>query len=206
MNLFTLVAPFLVCTNTLSNPVLPKPPEPYEYLIVAAEVVPAFMLHTLMHESGHALAAKSMGMEVTNFQPYPGRCGDVFAFGCTSINRGNSNVHQDIFLSSAGMLLTRIGAESIDLMMDNVDLHPRVQQFGAIMYFLGRLDSVRYIFRCAFASCGEPHDSYVIASSITQNTEAQKWIFGGMIALTVLDLLLDVDEIEKNWKRVWMLN
>jgi hypothetical protein len=179
-----------ILTSTASGPwktmdvkMTLEAPEPYEFLIVAAEIIPASMLSVFIHESGHALAATMMGLNVDAFQPYPGDCGGTFSFGCTITSGRTLSLDEQIALSSAGIIASRFSAESIDLLMDNVPMPKRVKQFGAIMYFAGRFDSVRYIFRCAFAPCEPSHDTYAIARSITT----------------------DIDEIELNWKRMWMV-
>ena len=173
--------------------------------IILLEAVPALFLSVFIHESGHALSGLAMGMEIDRFQPHITQCAGKWAWGCTSVRKRRISLHEKIVFSGSGMLGTRLFSEGVDLALNNIPMHPRLKQAGAVLYFITRLESTGYVLLCSITKCGEASDPRIIADSLSRNNDAKQWIYVGMAAVMILDFILDWDEITNNWNRLWVM-
>ena len=194
----------LILASILSNPT------PKEVGIVALELVPAVLIMGFVHESGHALGGMAVGMEIDRFAPYPNYndCVDGLALGCVVVQPYDENKYKEMVFISSGIVSTRLAAEGVDFLNNRVN-YARVNQFGAVVYLAFRFDSLDYIWRCALCSwfgktTPEAYDTQALVSRMSGDRTKQNLIYAGLAAATIIDLILDWDEVKTNWNRLWL--
>jgi len=178
--------------------------------MVGIQTIPVLYLTVLIHESGRAIMAKSLGLSVGKFQPYYTVCGRSYSFGCTTLNETSLSRKDHIWFASGGMLATRLFAEGIDAITNRIpNKHARLKQTTSIAYFMTRLDMPRYIIMSALKSwvgkpAGRSNEAQIIVHRLSGSRKDQKLIYIGLVTVVVADLLLDWKELRTNWGRVWM--
>ncbi len=211
---------------------IPAYKQPLEWLIIGGESAASWLTTVLIHETGHAIVASSLGVGIERFHPYPEIRGNTFLGGYISFTEDINDVSKAgrIAISSGGMLTTRLTAEGLDLLMNQVEMPARAEQGLATLYFMTRLDMTRYVLSCAIKSwanrpAGPISDPQRIMDLLTferkerkspeekgkelyrKNSKAatkQKLIYAGAAGLLALDTFLDWDELKDNWDRLWL--
>ena len=86
----------------------------------------AALSEILLHETGHAVIAASLGWEIHKFAPYPHVCGGKFVGGCvvTSSDEGEDSPDansEQAWVSAAGSLTSTMSALAITPFIKKVD-------------------------------------------------------------------------------------
>lgn len=214
------------------NPQTPQPAKteslaytsPLEWLIVGSEVAASVFATAAIHETGHLIAAKTVGVKILDFHPYPGKIGDTWVVGYINSDEESylkQSKPEKITMDGAGMLATRLTGEGLDTLMNHADIHPRVKQGLAALYFMNRFEATKYIIRCAIPSwLGKPEnaifDPQSIVNRITnktpeeiannKSTKKEKIAYAIAVSALVMDTLMDWHEIKTNFDRLWLID
>lgn len=166
-----------------------------------------FFLEPLIHESGHALVGKALGVDVEEFHPYSTN-GKAY----TILDKGGYLKQKPIgraAINGAGLIFSRTAAESLDAIMNSTESNPFIEQAMAALYFACRFEALQYV---AFTAAGNwdktseytGDDIHNLVRFITKDPDRQKWAYVGLGAVLISDLALDYDEVVSNWYRLWM--
>ena len=179
-----------------------------EAAIIVSEAIPAIYATILIHETGHALAAESLGYGIKSFDPWPELTENGGILFASYKHEKISNKSHRIAITASGVLASRLSSEGIDGILNHTNPPKRLQQFGGIAYLAARLDLPFYASRSTIKYLVGP-DRFVdetddicnISHYITNNKIARNGIHFGILAMALLDLALDYDEIKTNFYR-----
>jgi hypothetical protein len=181
-----------------------------EVPVLLTELAAAYLVSTIFHESVHVLTAKAIGAPMLHTTVYPTtECGGLQP-GCIVMDGSGTTYTQHLYASAAGSISTRYTADFIDYVADKDFTGRRTDQALAAMYFMFRSDIALYVVNDAIHNWrGDPQDEQgndiqSVVRYATSDSDRQKWIFAGLVAVVVLDIIVDWDSFKNNWDRLWL--
>lgn len=189
-------------------------------------VLSYLFVESFIHESGHAVAMLAFGHPIAEFHPYPGKGTLGYVVHDIPIDRTKGleeqrkqaireyhkfPAHERAIVNVAGCVFSRAYAESIDALVNSVEMNPFVEQALAATYLTMRVELARYAVLSMVQNWGKTDeltgdDVHNFARLFSKDPETQKWVYAGLVGLIALDMVLDWDEIKDNWDRLWMSN
>lgn len=197
----------------LGKPITEQQKEGLRMLPAIPEYLLAYLLfEPFIHESGHALTAKAFGVHIKEYHPYPGKGSlGYVAYDETKENWEKRPKAQRELINVAGLLSSRLTAESLDALMNITEMNPFVEQALAAAYLTLRIEFARYALVSMAENWGKTDpwtgdDIHNIVRLVSKKPEKQKWVYAGLLGLAAADLALDWDELKDNWRRLFMLD
>lgn len=192
--------------------------DPIEWSIITGEISISVFAMIATHEFGHFAIGEAVGIKTVKFAPYPAKINGVWLLGYNKIEWDTylaQSKPEKMLYYAGGMIATRSVAEGLDLLMNHTSMHSRAEQALAAAYFVNRFEMTKSILRAAIPCWlnireGFKHDSQAIVELLSPDREMgrpttkQKMIYLGATALLIADILIDLDEIENNFDRLWL--
>ncbi len=177
--------------------------EPKEQIIIADIVafLPALVTTIGFHEFGHYAVAKAVGAKNASFGLFRKKPNGGFQLGWTHVYDTLSSFKTSM-VDIGGVIFSRGMSEIMNIAVNSKVFPKSINIFFSITYLMERIDFPRYVIQDALLNMGDKKGSDIddfVTAIAGHRTSKRTITYLSLIALSVVDLVLDWNTISKYW-------